>query len=38
MGSMHDRKLLMAELADAFVALPGGMGTLEELFEVYTWT
>jgi uncharacterized protein (TIGR00730 family) len=37
-GSMHERKLVMAELADAFVALPGGMGTLEELFEVYTWT
>jgi uncharacterized protein (TIGR00730 family) len=37
-GSMHERKLLMAELADGFVALPGGMGTLEELFEVYTWT
>jgi uncharacterized protein (TIGR00730 family) len=37
-GSMHERKALMAELADAFVALPGGMGTLEELFEIYTWT
>jgi uncharacterized protein (TIGR00730 family) len=37
-GSMHERKALMAELADGFVALPGGMGTLEELFEVYTWT
>src|ERR671918_2776225 len=37
-GSMHERKALMAELADAFVALPGGLGTLEELFEVYTWT
>jgi uncharacterized protein (TIGR00730 family) len=36
-GSMHERKAQMAELADAFVALPGGMGTLEELFEVYTW-
>ena len=36
-GSMHERKALMAELADAFVALPGGAGTLEELFEVYTW-
>ena len=34
---MHERKALMAELADAFVALPGGVGTLEELFEVYTW-
>ncbi len=37
-ASMHERKALMAELADGFVALPGGMGTLEELFEVYTWT
>jgi uncharacterized protein (TIGR00730 family) len=36
-GSMHERKALMADLADAFVALPGGAGTLEELFEVYTW-
>jgi uncharacterized protein (TIGR00730 family) len=36
-GSMHERKALMAELSDAFVALPGGIGTLEELFEVYTW-
>jgi uncharacterized protein (TIGR00730 family) len=36
-GSMHERKAQMAELADAFVALPGGVGTLEELFEVYTW-
>jgi len=36
-GSMHERKALMAELADGFVALPGGAGTLEELFEVYTW-
>jgi uncharacterized protein (TIGR00730 family) len=35
--SMHERKATMAELADAFVALPGGLGTLEELFEVYTW-
>lgn len=35
--SMHERKLRMADLADAFVALPGGIGTLEELFEVYTW-
>ena len=35
--SMHERKALMAELSDAFVALPGGIGTLEELFEVYTW-
>jgi uncharacterized protein (TIGR00730 family) len=36
-GSMHERRALMAELSDAFVALPGGIGTLEELFEVYTW-
>jgi uncharacterized protein (TIGR00730 family) len=36
-GSMHERKALMADLADAFVALPGGLGTVEELFEVYTW-
>src|SRR6476619_5379385 len=36
-GSMHERKALMAQLADAFIALPGGIGTLEELFEVYTW-
>ena len=35
--SMHERKAVMAELADAFVALPGGIGTLEELFEVFTW-
>jgi uncharacterized protein (TIGR00730 family) len=37
-GSMHERKARMAELADAFVALPGGIGTLEELIEVYTWS
>ena len=36
--SMHERKALMAELSDGFVALPGGTGTLDELFEVYTWT
>ena len=36
-SSMHERKALMAELADGFVALPGGIGTLEELFEVWTW-
>ena len=35
--TMHDRKRIMAEKADAFVALPGGIGTLEELFEVWTW-
>jgi len=34
---MHQRKKMMADFADAFVALPGGAGTLEELFEVYTW-
>ena len=37
-SSMHERKALMAALCGGFVALPGGMGTLEELFEVYTWT
>jgi uncharacterized protein (TIGR00730 family) len=37
-GSMHARKALMAELSDAFVALPGGIGTLEELIEMYTWS
>ena len=36
--SMHERKALMAELSDAFIALPGGLGTLEETFEVLTWT
>jgi uncharacterized protein (TIGR00730 family) len=36
-GSMHERKALMADLADGFVALPGGIGTLEELFEMWTW-
>lgn len=35
--TMHERKALMAELSDAFVALPGGIGTFEELFEVWTW-
>ncbi|RZK33860.1 MAG: TIGR00730 family Rossman fold protein, partial [Hymenobacter sp.] len=35
--TMHQRKLLMADLADGFVAMPGGFGTLEELFEVLTW-
>jgi uncharacterized protein (TIGR00730 family) len=35
--SMHERKALMADLSDAFVALPGGLGTLDELFEVYSW-
>ncbi len=36
-GSMHERKALMNELADGFIALPGGWGTLEEWFEVLTW-
>lgn len=35
--SMHERKALMAELADGFIALPGGLGTIEELFEILTW-
>jgi hypothetical protein len=37
-ASMHERKALMADLADAFIALPGGYGTLEELIEALTWT
>ena len=37
-GSMHQRKALMADLADAFLALPGGFGTWEEFFEVLTWS
>lgn len=36
-GTMHERKALMAELADAFVALPGGLGTFEEFCEILTW-
>lgn len=36
-SSMHERKKAMADFADAFVALPGGVGTLEELFESFTW-
>jgi uncharacterized protein (TIGR00730 family) len=35
--SMHERKTMLSSLADGFVALPGGLGTLEELFEVWTW-
>ena len=35
--SMHERKLMMMDLSDAFVVLPGGSGTLEELFETFTW-
>src|SRR5271169_2934355 len=37
-SSMHERKSLMAELSDAFLALPGGFGTWEELFEMLTWS
>ncbi len=37
-GSMHERKAQMAELADGFIALPGGFGTLEEFSEIATWT
>ena len=37
-GSMHERKAEMASLADAFIAMPGGFGTFEELFEALTWT
>ena len=36
-SSMHERKALMADLSEAFLALPGGLGTLEEFFEVWTW-
>jgi hypothetical protein len=36
-GSMHERKALMATLSDAFIALPGGFGTLDEFFEIVTW-
>lgn len=36
-NNMHERKALMGELSDAFIVLPGGLGTLEELFEVWTW-
>ncbi len=36
-ASMHERKARMAELADAFIAMPGGIGTYEEIFEIWTW-
>ncbi len=36
-GTMHERKQRMADLADGFVALPGGLGTFDELFEILTW-
>ena len=36
-ASMHERKRMMADLSDGFVALPGGIGTLEEIFEMWTW-
>jgi uncharacterized protein (TIGR00730 family) len=36
-NNMHERKAMMAELADGFIAMPGGMGTMEELFEALTW-
>jgi uncharacterized protein (TIGR00730 family) len=36
-GSMHERKALMAEISDGFIALPGGFGTIDELFEIMTW-
>jgi uncharacterized protein (TIGR00730 family) len=36
-SSMHERKTMLSELADGFLAMPGGLGTLEELFEVWTW-
>lgn len=37
-SSMHERKALMAQLSQGFIALPGGIGTLEEMFEVWTWS
>jgi len=37
-SSMHARKALMAELSDGFIAMPGGIGTLDELFEIWTWS
>ncbi|MBA4610837.1 TIGR00730 family Rossman fold protein [Stappia taiwanensis] len=36
-SSMHERKAMMADLSDGFIALPGGAGTLEEIFEIWTW-
>jgi uncharacterized protein (TIGR00730 family) len=36
--TMHERKSMMADLSDAFIALPGGLGTLEEIFEIWTWS
>jgi uncharacterized protein (TIGR00730 family) len=35
--TMHERKMLMADFSDGFIALPGGIGTLEEIFEIWTW-
>ncbi len=37
-NTMHERKAIMAEISDGFIALPGGLGTIEELFEVLTWS
>ena len=37
-NGMHERKTLMAELSDGFISLPGGIGTMDELFEMWTWT
>lgn len=37
-GSMHERKALMSDLSDGFIALPGGLGTIEEIFEILTWS
>jgi hypothetical protein len=37
-GTMHERKAIMADLADGFIGLPGGLGTLEEVFEMATWS
>ena len=37
-GSMHERKALIAELSDGFIAMPGGLGTIEEIFETLTWS